>query len=395
MQSRNSYYGLAAIWGLVALGLSITVETKLATAALFVSAVLPWVFSTIFLHRGGDHQTKKAEFPEGNPGVDTTEQLVMNLTDGITTNIANSSADLGQLKNVLNDAINTMNNSFNTLNSYSNQQKVLVVDLMGAVSSGNQEGDETINVRQFCQSVSEAVDYFIEVVIDISRQGIRIVHSMDDMVSKMDGIFNLLEDIKSISDQTNLLALNAAIEAARAGEAGKGFSVVADEVRNLSNRSRDLNENIRSQVVSTKETIDVARGIVYEMAGKDMNVHLNTKAQVNKMLSEVARVDQVIEENLSSVSSITDQINNSVGMAIRSLQFEDIASQLLEHIRDRFKELLQCLDNMSAVVNGSDIEQGNIDSLHDKLSGILTGLNQAAHKSVLQTGMKEGGIDLF
>lgn len=113
---------------------------------------------------------------------------------------------------------------------------------------------------------------------------VETVQHIDQMVVKLDGIFNLIENVEGLASQTNLLALNASIEAARAGDAGRGFTVVAEEVRALSKNSSQLNELIRKKVGSAKQAIEILHDSVNGMTSSDMNDTLPTQSKVNEMM---------------------------------------------------------------------------------------------------------------
>ena len=380
-------------------GLLLVSDVGAWSAAVVLVIAVAWLMAATTLQRRLHVEAEQGQQASARAVQAMVSGLVADLDSGVRSELAGMRGELDRVRGLVRDAVGKLNSSFNGLNDQSRSQQEHVLALIARISGSMMESDnKRINIEEFTRETNSVLQYYIDLLIDISKRSVETVHKMDDMVKQIDAIFVLLADIKTIADQTNLLALNAAIEAARAGDAGRGFAVVADEVRKLSMHSNKFNERIRDEVESTKQTISDVRRIVGEVAAKDMTLAIESKGRVETMLTEIGDMNQQISGTLGSISGITGEINNSVGLAVRSLQFEDIVSQIMGYVLGQAGDIETALDQMKTAIaqpapDGDYV--AHLQTMRRQIGELLARQKAGRHMAADQATMQAGEVSLF
>ncbi|GAB7532973.1 methyl-accepting chemotaxis protein [Pseudomonas sp. 3A(2025)] len=199
------------------------------------------------------------------------------------------------------------------------------------------------------QRVIEAAAAIAQVSSQVEGASQRIA----GLVKRTQEIDGITSTISNIASQTNLLALNAAIEAARAGEQGRGFAVVADEVRNLAQRTalatQDITRMISSIQVDTDSVVEsmvavtpqVATGLALaeQAAGalRDINsgasLTLIQVREVASATSEQSLASASVAQNIESIANRVEESATSVRAANDNLHsLERLADQLRDAV---------------------------------------------------------------
>lgn len=354
------------IWG--AIGYLLTSPDGLAFISTIVSFVVVIVvhitaklyikFTHDMLHSVEDE--KKAQ--------NAMIQDILNISEGVTREVENADELMETLKDsasVVHGSIQEISKTTQVTAESVQQQSEMTSVINEAINETAENAKIMVETAENSTKVVEenlkAMNQIREKAQTIEETNSHVAGSMEELQKKAQEVQQITEVIFSISSQTNLLALNASIESARAGEAGKGFAVVADEIRKLSEETRlstekitgivqELNMNAQNATEIVQASIDAMNQqneMVENAADGFVAVRNNMETltqrveEMNKKIKNLVESNDTIIENISQLSSISEEVSASAeeveGRSKDNQQQAQMAKEALNQVQELVK----------------------------------------------------------
>ena len=235
-----------------------------------------------------------------------------------------------------------------------NQTNTMSQNMKGELALSLKKAEASkAQMQQAHTQLTQAKNHIIHManqVQESARTEIELARQIAQLSSDADQVKGVLTVISDIADQTNLLALNAAIEAARAGEHGRGFAVVADEVRNLAERTQRSLSEINATISIIVQAIN------------DASEHMNANSKSMEALTKIAAN---VENNITETTIIMDNATLS-------------SEHTVKDYIDTGKKIDEIVIKISEISENTSINTTSMDEMShaiDNLSDLTAKLN--------------------
>ncbi|CAH1527480.1 methyl-accepting chemotaxis protein [Vibrio rotiferianus] len=274
-------------------------------------------------------------------------QMQINASDELATLTEVMTLSMSETKESAQEEFNEIDQLATAMSEMSSTVQTVADHAQTASSLTEQASTQAVTGQQFLQNT---VSKMSELSSDIASSA----SAVNQVEERVDAIGSVVGTIQGISEQTNLLALNAAIEAARAGEAGRGFAVVADEVRNLAQRTQQATVEIQEMITQLqasatsavelmeKSVVEAAEGVeLVSNAGSELDGIVGQVTQINDMNFQIATASgqqsSVAEEMSQNLTNVRELVEASVVVVTELLETSEMMQGNAEELDKKIK----------------------------------------------------------
>ncbi len=203
-------------------------------------------------------------------------------------------------------------------------------ELISSKKIAQNSKEQIAAANETLQKATQSIQNLASKVEESSHKEMEMADKINQLSQDASDVKNVLTVINDIAEQTNLLALNAAIEAARAGEHGRGFAVVADEVRQLAEKTQKSLSEINATINVIMQNIVEASSEMNQNA-QDISSMTQTSEDVlkevewvNTIMHEATKLIEdsavSVEKNALGVEKIAHDLQNTDTLSIANTQ---------------------------------------------------------------------------
>ncbi len=309
-----------------------------------------------------------------------------------TAKAANSVEEIHNLYAFINEETVNLSNQANTIKDSSSQindkaekMKMSVQGQSNSISQTSaaltQMSASLTNINTIATQQKTGMDKLIS---NLDSQMLLLQHLVDDVnqvKESSDKVSTFVEAVNKISSQTGLLAMNASIEAAHAGTLGKGFSVIAQEIRKLSEETSKNAQKITDTLAENEEIVNTTTSSVKSFSEytKTTTTELrNTIRVMEEILAGVSEIDSGTRDVMNAISKIVeDSADNTrlaegvAGEIIQQNSALENISNGTEELKTKVSSLEGLLENIRSAIEEIDNNASANALVAEKISGAL------------------------
>ncbi|HVT43555.1 MAG TPA: methyl-accepting chemotaxis protein [Thermoanaerobaculia bacterium] len=304
-------------------------------------------------------------------------------TDSLFQSVEETSSATNEMVTSINEVDQNVDFLQNFVTDTSASMEQMSASIGQVESNAARSYDLALAVAEAAESGMKAVRETIEGMEHIRKAVLDSNAVVSRLGERSEAIGKILNVIDDIAEQTNLLALNAAILAAQAGEQGKGFSVVAAEIRELSERTASSTREIGSLIRSVQEEVGnalktmssgaqlVEGGVdLSHDAGRALNNILDSAMKSSNMVKEIASATrdqaQGSETVVKSIGRVQEMVKQINAATTQQAQGSDHILKAVETMREVTRYVRQAtVEQKSGSVMISRAAERMIDMIHE------------------------------